>query len=278
MAQRATNQGSAALAAALAFQRGTLELAADRMWAINGGSVALTPSLPMVYVANTVQLSGRVTYDEAVGVTEEHMHDLPYRQLTIEDAATARRLEPRFTGDGWTVDRDLVMALSRPPDREVDTAGVSECGERESSRLMAEWISEKPSIEPHEVDQVVEFTCREARARNARELGVLADDGGDGRDDQALLRRHDRAARGRVHDARVAWARVLPGADRPRNHARPGPTATSSCSSAPTTKAGPSSSTRSWASIRSAGSCDFTATSAEPRACGFYSQRRTRDL
>lgn len=139
--------------------------------------MALTPSLPMVYVANTVYLSGRVTYDEAVAVTEEHMCDLPYRQLTIGDAATARQLEPRFAADGWTVDRDLVMALSRPLDRKVDTTGVRDCGERESSRLMAEWISEKPSIEPHEVDQVVEFTRREARARNARELGVLADDG-----------------------------------------------------------------------------------------------------
>lgn len=177
MPQPATNRGSDALAAALEFQRGTLELAADRMWAIDGGSVVLTPSLPMVYVANTVQLSGRVTYDEAVGITEEHMRDLPYRQLTIEHTVTAQQLEPRFTADGWTVDRDLVMALSRPLDREVDTADVRECGERESSRLMAEWISEKPSIEPHEVDQVVEFTCREARARNARELGVLADDG-----------------------------------------------------------------------------------------------------
>jgi GNAT superfamily N-acetyltransferase len=175
--QPATNRGSDPLADALEFQRGTLERAADRMWPIDGGWVALTPSLPIAYSANTVELSGRVTYDEAVGVTEEHMRDLPYRQLTIDDAATARRLEPRFVADGWTVDRDLVMALSRPLDHEVDSAGVRECGEPEISRLMAEWISQKASIEPDEVDQVVEFTRREARARSARWLGALADDG-----------------------------------------------------------------------------------------------------
>jgi GNAT superfamily N-acetyltransferase len=175
--QPATNPESDLLAAALEFQRGTLERTADRMWAIDGGRVALTPSLPTVYIANTVELTGRVTYHQAVAVTEEQMRDLPYRQLTIDDAATARQLEPSFVADGWTVDRDLVMALARPLDREVDTADVRECDEREISRLMAEWISKKPSIERHEVDQVVEFTRREARARNARELGVLADDG-----------------------------------------------------------------------------------------------------
>lgn len=175
--QPATNRGSDALAAALEFQRGTRERTADRMWAIDGGWVALTPSLPTAYVANTVELAGRVTYDEAIAVTEEHMRDLPHRQLTIDDAATARQLTPRFVADGWTVDRDLVMALSRPLDREVDTAAVCESGEGESSRLMAEWISDVPSIEPHRIDQVVELTRREARTRNARELGVLADDG-----------------------------------------------------------------------------------------------------
>jgi GNAT superfamily N-acetyltransferase len=147
------------------------------MWAIDAGWVALTPSLPRVWAANTVHLSGPASYERALELTDEHMRDLPHRQLTIEHEPTAKQLGSRFVADGWTVDRDVVMALARPPDRQAGAAGVRECDGQLISRLMAQWVSERPSIEPDEVDQVVEFTRREARARDACELGIVGDDG-----------------------------------------------------------------------------------------------------
>ena len=169
-----TRTAEASRARALGFQRATLGLVAEEMETIDAGWVVRHPSLPLVWNANHVRISRPVRFSEALELAEAHMGDLPYRQIMIEHEVTGARLERSFAEQGWEVDREVVMELVRPPDREVDLGDVIEAPEEPAMELMRRWIGEDPEIEltPSGLDQVVEFTRRVVRARGARLLGV----------------------------------------------------------------------------------------------------------
>ena len=118
---------SAPLQAALTFLRRTAELAGDDTRALDAGWVVRTPSLPLVWALNHLRLSGSTSYAQAVALAEEHLGDLPYRQLVVEHEDSARRLEEPLRADGWTFDLDVLMVLARPADREPDTPESSRC-------------------------------------------------------------------------------------------------------------------------------------------------------
>jgi hypothetical protein len=90
------------LQTALAFLRRTAELAGDDTRALDAGCVVRTPSLPLVWVLNHLRLSGSTAYAQAVALAQEHLGDLPYRQLVAEHEYSARRLEEPLCADGWT--------------------------------------------------------------------------------------------------------------------------------------------------------------------------------
>jgi GNAT superfamily N-acetyltransferase len=175
------NAGTAgdALARAMAFQRGSLELVAEHVDPIDQGWVVRHRPLPMVWSANHVRITRPVVFSEALELAETHLGDLPYRQLMIEDEATGRRLERSFAEEKWEVDRDLVMQLVREPDREADVGVVIDADEDPVMELMRRWIGEDEAIEltPDGLDQVVEFTRLTARTRNGRLLGVPGEHG-----------------------------------------------------------------------------------------------------
>ena len=57
---------------------------------------------------------GAGPYDEAAALVREHLAGLPFEHVVIEDA-TDEALEAEFLGDGWKVERDVVMALGQTP-------------------------------------------------------------------------------------------------------------------------------------------------------------------
>ena len=115
-----------------------------------------------------------VRFTQALELAERHLADLPYRQLAVEHEASGERLEPEFRRDGWTADREVVMALERPADRDVDTSVVGELTAEEALPLMRRWSAEDPRLELSEEDlrQIAEFSRRSWEARSARCLGV----------------------------------------------------------------------------------------------------------
>jgi GNAT superfamily N-acetyltransferase len=165
---------------ALEFQRDTLELVADRVEPIDQGWVVRSRTLPLVWSANHVRISRPVTFSEALALAEECLAELPYRQLMIEHELTGERLERTFAEQRWEVDREVWMALAGGPNQAADTGIVVDAEEDAVMGLMRRWVGEDESIEltPDGLDQVVEFTRREARSRNARMLGVRGEHGG----------------------------------------------------------------------------------------------------
>ena len=172
MPAMAKTPASDALQTALAFLRRTAELAGDDTRAFDAGCVVRTPSLPQVWVLNHLRLSGSTAYAQAVELAEEHLGGLPYRQLVVEHDDNARRLQQPLRADGWTYDRDVLMVLAMPADREADTDGVVEVDGVAASELMRQWVSDDPKMTAAALDQVIDATAREARARAATNLGI----------------------------------------------------------------------------------------------------------
>lgn len=172
MPAMAKTPASDALQTALAFLRRTAELAGDDTRAFDAGCVVRTPSLPQVWVLNHLRLSGSTAYAQAVELAEEHLGDLPYRQLVVEHDDNARRLQQPLRADGWTYDRDVLMVLAMPADREADTDGVVEVDGVAASELMRQWVSDDPKMTAAALDQVIAATARKTRVRDATNLGI----------------------------------------------------------------------------------------------------------
>jgi GNAT superfamily N-acetyltransferase len=161
------------------FLRTTLELVVDELQPIDGGWVARAESLPLVWVANQVEVSRPVEYAEALALVDRYQRGLPYRQLTVDHEASGRRLERAFRTDGWQVGREVVMALGRTPYRDVDTSRVVEADEEEALAPMRRWVAEDPDLDETDegLDQVREFNRLAWRAREAKRLGILDEHG-----------------------------------------------------------------------------------------------------
>ena len=197
------------------FQRATLELVTERVEPIDQGWVVRDPSLPLVWSANHVRIARAVTFAEALALAEAAA-----RRPPVPAADDRARADRRASSSGrsreakWEVDREVLMELVGEPDREADLGIVIEADEEPVMGLMRRWIGEDETIEltPDGLDQVVEFTRREARRRNARLLGVRGEHGTLAGDHDAVLGRDGRAGRGRLHGAGGAGPRVRPGA------------------------------------------------------------------
>lgn len=161
------------------FERESLARAADEMSSTPEGWVALTPSLPAVWDLNHVGVSRPIGSDEAHALLEEHMAEMPYRHLVIEDEPSGELLAAELIPAGWKADRHVFMALAGAPDRKLDRSAVVAADEEDALGLMAAWTAGDEDLRgsPAAHRQVLEATRRMWRARNARRYGVLGDDG-----------------------------------------------------------------------------------------------------
>jgi GNAT superfamily N-acetyltransferase len=154
-------------------------LLADQVTEIPEGWVIRSRSLSQVWMLNQVRIASPVDFELALALAERHLGDLQYRQLTIEDPAGGAALEDRFRAGGWRVDCQVTMALTRGPDRVVDTATVVEPAGEEVSELLKRWRSETdvqaPSAE--EQRQLERYWRLEWQVRKARRLGIRGRDG-----------------------------------------------------------------------------------------------------
>jgi predicted GNAT family acetyltransferase len=119
-----------------------------------------------------------VSVDDALALADEHLGDLPYRQLFVDDEHSGRHFERSLRAAGWRTERDVVMALVRTPDRDVDTAVVAEADQQPMLALMRRWFLDSPTVPTSEaLAELVEYAERETRARDDRRFGVLGDGG-----------------------------------------------------------------------------------------------------
>jgi GNAT superfamily N-acetyltransferase len=164
------------LARALAFMRAGLAATADTATSIDVGIVASTPSLPAVWAVNQLRVTEALTFEELIDLAEEQMAGRDYRHIAVEHQQSGPGLEAAFRAAGWKVERDVLMVLSAPADRSVDTSVVEDAGEDELLEVMCRWYgSDEP--DPNEIEQLVAYGRHEARALGDRLLGARSGDG-----------------------------------------------------------------------------------------------------
>jgi GNAT superfamily N-acetyltransferase len=167
-----------AMKLALEFQRRTIALTADEFVAVERGFVVRTPSLPEVWSANHLRVTEPLTLDELIALADEHLSPLPYRHVMLEHEPTGRRLQQPLREAGWRLERDVIMDLRRPADREVDTSMVVEAGEEEMLDLMERWHLEGPErVSADGLRQLREYGRRENRAFGDRNFAIRGNDG-----------------------------------------------------------------------------------------------------
>lgn len=157
--------------------RGVLARTVDEIRTIAEGVVVNTPSLPAVWAANQVRVSEALGYQDLVGLAEEHLPGLGYLDIALEHQQTGPALERAFRGAGWKTQRDLLMTLSRAPDRIADTKLTVEVSEDESMELMGRWYAEDPGPTATGHQQLVDYTRRESRVHGDRMIGVRGQGG-----------------------------------------------------------------------------------------------------
>lgn len=175
------------------FLRRTFDVAADEAWTDGPGWLLRTPSLPDVWTLNQVRIVGAADAATILALADHHQQALGYRHVVVEGEELGASLEPWFSAQGWSVEREVLMALAGPPlapdgdvDTEgivdtagiVDTTGIVDLDEVEMLALMRRWHREEhPDATDAVLDQLGEFARREGRARSERRFGIVDVDG-----------------------------------------------------------------------------------------------------
>lgn len=158
--------------------RHTVRSLADEVRPVGPGWIARTRSLPMVWTLNQLRITGPITPAGAVSLADEHQAGLPYRHIVVEDDPTGRELEASLRAGGWSVDREVLMALAEPPDANDATGIIAVLSEEQSLILMRRWLTEDhPGISSASLDQLEEYARREGRLWKERCFGVVDADG-----------------------------------------------------------------------------------------------------
>jgi len=102
---------------------------------------------------------------------------LAHRKLELRDEAAGERLEPQFRALGWTVNRHLLMALRREPDREPDRSRVREVDAAALRDVRAKQIHGYAwGADPEVVEQLYEAKLFLSRVVDARFFAVVIDE------------------------------------------------------------------------------------------------------
>ena len=140
----------------------------DHEW----GTLLLSPSLDAVWSVN-----GLVAHEPLPGLTLDDLDALfterfpggRFVSATFGDPDTGARLEAQARERGWKVEHEVLMVLTREPDRVVDTSAVRAASREETLALMARWIAEDFSEQGEEAMRQIEALAeREWDARDTR--------------------------------------------------------------------------------------------------------------
>jgi GNAT superfamily N-acetyltransferase len=181
------------LSRALAFAWAVEESCADEVIAVAPGVVLRSPSLHGKWAPNVLRIEGdhlSIGVPELAALVAEHFTGREWHTIELADERMAARLDQPLQDAGYELERALVMALDRPPDRLVDTSAVRAASVEELRDLEAAWAAEE---EPGE-DVGAMLAVWERQHRAKPELRFVIDDE-DGRPAaMTLLRWHARTA------------------------------------------------------------------------------------
>ncbi len=160
----------------VAFVHANLAKTADELRPIEAGCVVSAPSLPGVWSVNQIRVALPLGFESLIELAEEQLATMRYVHIVSENQETGPDVEEAFRAAGWKTEREVWMVLAAEPDRATDTSIVVDADEDEVAELMRRWYAED-ELDAGALDQLVEFSRREARVCADRLLGVRSSDG-----------------------------------------------------------------------------------------------------
>ncbi len=152
-------------------------MTADSVRAIDCGTVALTPSLPLVWSFNHLRLTKPTSWKRVLETAEEHLAALQFRHVVADTDGIGQALDQPLRREGFNIEREVVMAMADSPRLRVQASPVIEPGERAMNRLERRWIAEVRPVTKEALEQILEATQREERAWRERRFAVAGQDG-----------------------------------------------------------------------------------------------------
>jgi GNAT superfamily N-acetyltransferase len=173
--------GVAALGRTREFRRAFTDRVATSLEPTEWGTAIFNTEFPRAYSLNMLRIDQPDERLTAEGLVEEADrvlggHGLTHRYFEADEAVGSRLAEP-LAAAGWNVDRCLVLALRRPPDRQADP-GVARAASFDEVRLAKEmWAHSEPRVTSEEViQQLVDRDRVLSAANEARHFGVFLDE------------------------------------------------------------------------------------------------------
>jgi ribosomal protein S18 acetylase RimI-like enzyme len=117
-----TPADAADLARALAFGRRQLRGACERAILHPLGEAFVDTRLPRAHVLNALHVDAEVEAEQLVAALDDLYAGYGHRRADVEVDDTGARLAPELRRRRWQVERNVVMALRRPRDRDGDRA------------------------------------------------------------------------------------------------------------------------------------------------------------
>jgi ribosomal protein S18 acetylase RimI-like enzyme len=138
------------------------------------GLAVFDEGLPLRYDSNYLlvdELPEAVSVDDLV----EEARRLDRPAIMVRDERTGERFAPGFQRLGWTIDRGVVMAHRRQPERTADAGLVQEVDEAALRPARRRQLAGEPWATPAVVEQLLDAKLTAARAVTARFFAVLVD-------------------------------------------------------------------------------------------------------
>jgi ribosomal protein S18 acetylase RimI-like enzyme len=159
------------LARAYAFlARG--DMGGSRTVASSYGRAVYSDEVPKRSDCNYLWIEREAEPEELVGEAKR----LERRLIFVPDPALGDQLAPWFAEQGWRIDRHLVMAQLREPDRTADLSVVRELEEKALRPPRRRLMESYPWGKPEVIEQLFQAKALIGQRVTARFFGVLWDD------------------------------------------------------------------------------------------------------
>ena len=135
------------------------------------GTAVYTDELPRRLDGNYLRVERSAEPEELVAEAKR----LERRLLFVPDPALGEPLEPWFAEHGWRLDRHLVMAQLREPERTADVSLVHELEEEALRPARRRLLENEPWAKPEVVEQLFKAKALIGERVSARFLGVEVD-------------------------------------------------------------------------------------------------------
>jgi ribosomal protein S18 acetylase RimI-like enzyme len=136
------------------------------------GTAVYTDELPRRLDGNYLRVEHDAEPEELVAEAQR----LERRVIFVPDPKLGEKLAPWFAEQGWRIDRNLVMAQLREPERTADLSLVREVGEEALRPARRRLLAEHPWAEPEVVEQLFQGRTVIAQRVRVRCFGLPVDD------------------------------------------------------------------------------------------------------